>query len=77
MALKEWDDPRYVGGPAKLSHEPTLETWCGGGADLTMYEQQVLARFERLVAAAEQLMRPAAGEEPGLLEVDAHRFAKV
>ena len=63
VALKEWDDPRYVGGPAKLCHEPIFEIWCGGGADLMMCEQLVLAPFERLVVAAEQSMFTAVGEK--------------
>ena len=39
-----------------------------GFADLVIHEQHVLAPFDRFVAADEELMRLAAGEEAGLLE---------
>ena len=45
-------------------------------AHLVMHKQHVLAPFDRLVAAAEDLMRPGAAEETRSLESRPHAVAQ-
>ena len=74
VALQIRRDARHVGGAAELRREPALETMRRGLAHLVIHQQHVLAPFQRLVAAAEHLVRLAGGEESGLLEARPHRL---
>ena len=49
---------REIDLAAEFRLQPALEAMRRGGADLVMHEQHVLAPLDRLVAAAEHLMRP-------------------
>ena len=48
---------------AEFRLQPALEAMRRGRADLVVHQQHVLAPLDRLVAAAEHLMRPRAAEE--------------
>src|ERR1700674_2220075 len=71
-ALHIGGDAGKIDLTAELGLQPALEGVGRGVADLVIHEQHVLAPFDRLVAAAENLMRPRAAEEAGLLEAGLH-----
>jgi hypothetical protein len=60
---------------AEFFLQPAFERVGRSFADLVVHEQHVLAPFDRLVAAVEQLMRPRAAKESCLLEAELHRLA--
>src|SRR4029450_12249060 len=68
-------DPIESDLAAEFFLQPALESIGRALADLVVHKPHVLAPFNRLVAAVEQLMRPRTAEEARLLEAELHRLA--
>ena len=76
LALHEGRDAVEIDLATELVLQPRLETVRRGVADLVIEEQHILAPFDRLVAAAELLVRPVCAEEARALEARAHGIAQ-